>query len=131
VPGLLALGMISSVVNIVMLATAGSQASSGAEWAAPFEGLPGWFFTAAGLLNVVQLVLLMAIWAWQRWAVYVLALLPIACAAIVHYSGFAAINSPGNEMAAIAGALIGGYIPIAVLVGAMMIGRPSYWSQMD
>jgi NADH:ubiquinone oxidoreductase subunit 6 (subunit J) len=132
VPALLVLGMLTHVAIIAVVLGLANGRDFGNETAAMLTGLPEWVYTALIALNSAQIVLLMAVWSWQRWAVYALGVLPLVNVAIVHYAGIPTLVAPGNETAFMAVLTLAAYVPFAILIAALCgVGRPSYWSQMD
>lgn len=84
---------------------------------------PEWLFPAVSLLFLLSVLLLAVVWGWQRWALYVLPLVPVVQAVLMASNGVDPVVATGIGILLL--------IPLAGLAVLLLMGRPSLWSQMD
>ncbi|MEX2174549.1 MAG: NADH-quinone oxidoreductase subunit J [Pirellulaceae bacterium] len=85
---------------------------------------PDWLLPTLGLLFLVNVLLLMVVWYWQKWGVIGLVLVPVVQALLIGNS------SVGPALAT--GFLIFALAPVVMLIVLLCSGRrPTTWSQME
>jgi hypothetical protein len=85
---------------------------------------PDWFWPALGLLFLVNILLLIVVWYWQRWGVMGLVVVPVVQAAMIANAGLGALPAIVFLVLALG--------PVALLIALLNSGpKPTLWSQMD
>jgi hypothetical protein len=85
---------------------------------------PDWFWPALGLLFLVNILLLIVVWYWQRWGVMGLVVVPVVQAAMIANAGLGALPAIVFLVLALG--------PVALLISLLNSGpQPTLWSQMD
>lgn len=133
-------GLVSGmVVNLILAAlccylisqrplpTSGNSAPANAALrsvATAMNAAPDWLLPMLGLLFLVNVVLLVVVWYWQKWGVVGLVIVPIIQAIALANAGFSQSIAIGFLIVALAP---------AVLLTVLLMGgpRPTAWSQMD
>ena len=85
---------------------------------------PDWLLATLGGLFLVNVLLLIVVWYWQRWGVVALVLVAVAQAIAIANAGYSAPVAVAFMIVALA--------PVCLLIILMCSGRrPTLWSQMD
>jgi NADH:ubiquinone oxidoreductase subunit 6 (subunit J) len=126
------------VVNAVLAAKAFYFAGGGKAWSPVAEGglatsiermndwvagLPAWLLPALGVLFVVNVLLMLVVYGWQKWGVIGLVLVPVVQAICL-------FNARQPAAAVILAVVL--LAPVALLISLICSGGPrSEWSRMD
>jgi hypothetical protein len=133
-------GLVSGmVVNLLLAAlccyliaqrplpTSGGSAPASAAWksvATAINAAPDWVLPLLGLLFLVNVILLVVVWYWQKWGVVGLVIVPVVQAIALANAGFSQPIAIGFLLLALA--------PAVLLTVLLVSGpRPTAWSQMD
>lgn len=115
---------VGIVLNLALAgATIAGQASFQADYPELLVNPPAWLFPVVSLLFLVSVVCLAAVWGWQRWGLFALAIIPILQAVLLATNGLDPRVAAGLAVALL--------VPVAVLAALACLGRESAWSQMD
>lgn len=119
--GILVTGMVAN--GLLAVATFAGQASFQDDYPELLINPPEWLFPVVSLLFLLSVLLLAVVWGWQRWALFALPLVPVVQAVLLAQNGL------NPALATVVGVALA--VPMAGLIGLVMLGKPSVWSQMD
>ncbi|HTN76865.1 MAG TPA: NADH-quinone oxidoreductase subunit J [Pirellulaceae bacterium] len=119
----IAIGLGMAFNLALAVATLAGQSSFQNDYPELLIAPPSWLFPTVSLLFLLSVLLLAVVWGWQRWALFALPIVPVAQAMLLAQNGLDPI------LATVVGVVL--LLPVVGLIGLLMAGKPSVWSQMD
>ena len=115
---------IGIVLNLVLaVATIAGQASFQSDYPELLVNPPAWLFPVISLLFLASVLCLAVVWAWQRWGLIALWIIPIVHGVL--------LGTNGLDPRVAAGVTVALLVPVAVLTALACLGRDNAWAQMD